>query len=86
MEANQITHLFGTAEPHPHFEASQKQLHHLVVLQVDGGTVHFSPRPMVVSQQSRDQKPQQYKTKEGETEVKDETRRRAGGGAAVLSP
>lgn len=52
-----FSYLFGSTESHPHFEPSDKQFHHLIVLEIHSWAVQLHSRPPVVPQQHRDEQP-----------------------------
>ena len=67
--SNHLTHLLGAAQAHPDLEASEEELHHLVVLQVHHGPVQLlSSAPVVAQQCGRDQ-PEQDQLQHGEAAV-----------------
>lgn len=79
QQPNRRTHLLGSAETHPHLEPPEEQLHHLVVLQVDGGSVQLGPSPPVVSEQHRGEQPQEGQTQDGEAAVEGQRGQSVGG-------
>lgn len=48
VDMKQKMYLLGPAEPHPHFEPSEKQLNHLVVLEIHSWTVQLGSCAPVV--------------------------------------
>lgn len=75
----ETTYLLRSAQPHPHFEPPEEQLHHLIVLEVHRWTVQLRSCTLVVPQQHGHHQPQEEQPKEGKTGVENQGGHGVGG-------
>lgn len=79
------TYLLCSAQPHPHLEPPEEQLHHLIVLEIHSWTVQLCSCTLVIPQQHGYHQPQEDQPKEGKTGVENQRGdgvRRPGSGPA----